>query len=443
MAEILVVDDDQSIVAAFRRFLADERHRARFAGSAADALALIAEQKPDLVIMDVRMPGVDGLQALQEMRSIHPDLFVVIMTAYGTSQTSIEAIRSGAFEYLKKPLDLEELREVIGKALAAQKISRGAEPQAVAGERPIDLVGQTPAMLDIYRVIGRLSTNDVPALIAGERGTGKELVAETIHGNSARRELPFVTIDCRSASEEAVAEAFAEWGGTVLFINIGALGAAAQSFLMRAMRESQGRHSPTAGRMLPRVLASTDVDLREAVKNGSFDRELHETLSVITISIPPLRDRRDDIPLLVAHLIRRFNGELNRTIKGVDATVAEKFQEHAWPGNVRELEVVLKRACILARADVITVDDLGSGLGAQPAFQSQSDAAVRGSVTSALHERLRQATDDKNASPFHDVVDLVETVLVEEALKLTKGNQVKAAEILRVNRATLRKKMLQ
>ena len=442
MAEILVVDDDQSIVAAFRRFLADERHQARFAGDAQDALSLIGEKKPDLVIMDVRMPGVDGLQALQEMRARHPDLFVVIMTAYGTSQTSIEAIRSGAFEYLKKPLDLEELRAVIDKALAAQKISRGAAPQAVAGERPIDLVGETPAMLDIYRVIGRLATNDVPALVTGERGTGKELVAETIHSNSTRRDQPFVTIDCRSASEEAVGEAFADWGGTILLTNVHALGAPAQGFLKRAMRESQGRNAPTSGRMLPRVLASSDVDLREAVKQDAFDHELFDTLSVITIAIPPLRDRRDDIPLLVAHLIRRFNGELNRHIKGIDAAVAEKFREHSWPGNVRELEVVLKRACILARADVITVDDLGSGLGVESNSPAQSDAGVKGAVTQALHERLAQP-GDKHGSPFHDLVDLVETVLVDEALKITKGNQVKAAEILRVNRATLRKKMLQ
>jgi DNA-binding NtrC family response regulator len=442
MADILVVDDDQSIVAAFRRFLADERHQARFAGDAQDALSLIGEKKPDLVIMDVRMPGVDGLQALQEMRSRHPDLFVVIMTAYGTSQTSIEAIRSGAFEYLKKPLDLEELRAVIDKALAAQQISRGAEPQVVAGERSIDLVGETPAMLDIYRVIGRLATNDVPALITGERGTGKELVAETIHANSTRREGPFVSIDFRSASEDTVGDAFAEWGGTILLSKVDMLSAQVQGFLKRAMRDSQGRNAPTSGKMLPRVLASTDVDLREGIKQGTFDPELYDTLSVITITIPPLRDRRDDIPLLVAHLIRRFNGELNRHIKGIDAQVAEKFREHSWPGNVRELEVVLKRACILARADVITVDDLGSGLGVESATQSQSDATVKGVITHALHERLQQQ-GDKHGSPFHDLVDLVETVLVDEALKITKGNQVKAAEILRVNRATLRKKMLQ
>lgn len=443
MADILVVDDDQSIVMAFKRFLSDERHAARFAGDAHDALSLIGQRKPDLVIMDVRMPGVDGLQALQEMRLRHPDLFVVIMTAYGTSQTSIDAIRSGAFEYLAKPLDLEELRAVIDKALAAQRVSRSAEPQTTTGERPVDLVGQSPAMLDVYRMIGRLSTIDVPALLAGERGTGKHLVAETIHSNSDRREQSFVMLDGRSVTDDVVSESLGESGGTLLLANIEGLSPTSQARLMRTVTEGQGRNTPIAGRMLPRVIASTEVDLAEAVRSGTFDRALHETLSLITIRLPALRERRDDIPLLVAHLLRRFNIELNRNVKGIDAEVAARFHEHGWPGNVRELEVVLKRACILARGNVITVDDLGPGLGAQPAFPTQSDAIVRAAVSAALNERLQETAGQANASPFHDIVTMVEAAIVEEALRITHGNQVRASEILRVNRATLRKKMLQ
>ena len=442
MADILVVDDDQSIVTAFRRFLSDERHQARFAGDAHDALALVAERRPDLVFMDVRMPGVDGLDALKEMRARHPDLFVVIMTAYGTSQTSIDAIRSGAFEYLAKPLDLDDLRSVISKALAAQQIPGAPQPSAAL--TGVNLVGQTPAMLQVYRVIGRLATNDVPALLLGERGTGKQLVAETIHDNSTRAQQAFTILDCRSTSDEALAHSLAEWGGTVLLTNIESLSAPNQALVARVLEESQGRRAGVSGRMLPRLLAASEADLQEAVRQGTLHRELYEVFSVITITMPPLRERRDDIPLLIGRMIPRFNAELNRSIKGIDTAVAEAFREHAWPGNVRELESVMKRACILARANIITMDDLGPGLGVQrPAFDAQTDAALRAALVAALHERLDGTGEHAGGAPFHDLLTLVETAIVEEALSITGGNQVKASEILGLNRATLRKKMVQ
>lgn len=440
MADILVVDDDQSIVTAFRRFLSDERHQARFAGDAHDALSLVAERRPDLVFMDVRMPGVDGLETLKEMRQRHPDLFVVIMTAYGTSQTSIDAIRSGAFEYLAKPLDLDDLRTVISKALAAQQISASPHPSAVLPG--VNLVGQTPAMLQVYRIVGRVATNDVPALLVGERGTGKQLVAETIHENSGRAAQPFTVIDCHTASDEAVADALAEWGGTVLLANIEALSLPNQVLLLRALNEAQGRRAGVSGQMLPRLLASSAADLGEAVRSGTLNREVFEAFSVITITLPPLRERRDDIPLLIGRMIPRFNAELNRTIKGIDGEVAEAFREHGWPGNVRELESVMKRACILARANIITLDDLGGSLSAQrPVFDTQTESMLRAALTAALRERLEKADEQPGSSPFHDLLTLVETAIVGEALEITRGNQVKASEILGLNRATLRKKM--
>ncbi|HVL67376.1 MAG TPA: sigma-54 dependent transcriptional regulator [Vicinamibacterales bacterium] len=441
MADILVVDDDQSMVAAFRRFLADEGHRARFAGDAHDALALAAERRPDLVFMDVRMPGVNGIDTLKELRSRYPDIFVVIMTAYGTSQTSIDAIRSGAFEYLAKPLDLDELRTVIDRALAAQQITReAAVPHAALSA---GLVGQTAGMLLVYRIIGRLATNDVPALLLGERGVGKLLVAETIHSNSARADQPFLVVECRSASDEELAEALTTEGGTVFLGNVEALPPAGQARVLRLIGEPQRRQPRPQDRSGPRILASTTAELTEAVEAGAFSRELHEALSVITIRIPPLRDRRDDIPLLVEQLIQRFNAELNRKIRGVDAAVAAAFREHSWPGNVRELESVVKRACILARSNVITMDDLGAGLGApQPTYDTPAEAALRAAAAAALRQRL-SAPGEGPSAPFHDLVSLIERTLVEEALQITAGNQVKASELLGLNRATLRKKMLQ
>src|SRR3954466_5993311 len=201
MADILIVDDEESIAAAFGHFLRDEGHEFRIASNADDAITFIGERQPSLVIMDVRMPGRDGLAALQEIRSLFPGVYVVIMTAYGTSQTSIDAIRTGAFDYLTKPLDLDRLRTVIDKALAAQRVRDEDDAVATretAGTTAIRLVGETPAIQEVYKLIGRLATMDVPALILGERGTGKRLVARTIHDNSARAAQPFVAVDCDS-----------------------------------------------------------------------------------------------------------------------------------------------------------------------------------------------------------------------------------------------------
>jgi DNA-binding NtrC family response regulator len=369
-----------------------------------------------------------------------------MMTAYGGSQTSIEAIRSGAFDYITKPLDLDELRTVIDKALAAQRIPVVADASNIGSptEMLVDLVGQTPVMLELYKVIARLTTNDVPALISGENGTGNQLVAETIHDNSARRDEPFAALDCATLSEPAIAAIFEGDAGTILLADVEAMPSALQARLARALRD-QGRVSAAVQRPTGRVLASTARDLAEEARHGRFNGELFRTLSVIHLHLPPLRERRSDIPRLVGHLIKRFNAELNRAIKGVDPQVSERLNDHAWPGNVRELQTVIKRACILARGDVITVDDLGQSLSAaRIGRRPEADAELRAAVTRALQDRVQnQAPSAASAasSAFHDIVEVVEATLVHEALTITNGNQVKASEMLGVNRATLRKKM--
>lgn len=438
MADILVVDDDQAVAKAFEHFLRYEGHECRLASSAADAIRLIRQRRPNLVMMDVRMPGVDGLQALQQIRETFPDVYVVIMTAYGTSQTSIDAIRAGAFDYLTKPLDLDELREVIRKALEAQKISIATSaPEGQAAPEPVTLVGETPAMLDVYKMIGRLATNDVPALVIGEHGTGKRLVILTIHDNSARRDRPFTTIDCAEMPEAAIGAAlFGGETGTVQLDRIEALPAPLQSRLARALGDERARQ---AERLSARVIASTERDLDDKVSSGAFSRQLHDALTVITLRIPPLRERRDDIPLLVRHFIQRSNTQLSRTIKGVDDAAAKTLNAHSWSGNVDELERAVKRACIVARSDILTSSDIAGSLSSQFGGRSDGDPALERAVRAALHDHLVQPREA--ATSYHDIVDLVESTLVREALAITNGNQVKAAELLGVNRATLRKKM--
>ena len=440
MADILVVDDEESIAAAFRRFLADEGHEFRIASSAEEGLELISRRPPNLVFLDVRMPGRDGVQALQDIRAQFPQVYVVMMTAYGTSQTSIDTIRSGAFDYLTKPLDLDVLRTVIAKALAVQQVRdssgepAGGDP-AASGVR---LIGEAPAIQEVYKIIGRLATNDVPALILGERGTGKELIARTIHESSRRSSGPFVMLDGESLPEVALESALLSGDGSSVYISaIERMPALLQSRLTRALTSDRTDQSAAH----PRVFAASESDPADALRSGQLRRELYDVLSVITLRLPPLRERRGDIPLLVRHFIQRLNDELSRTIRGMDNQVLRRLQEHPWPGNVGELERVVKRACIVARGDVITADEVADTLTDSRFDREDVETALSQAARTALHERLVDRSPLRSSTPFHDIIDLVESTLVREALTITNGNQVKAADILGVNRATLRKKM--
>ena len=442
MADILIVDDDESIATAFQRFLRYEAHDYRIASDAEEAMRMISERRPNVIFMDVRMPGRDGLQALHDIRSLVPDLYIVIMTAYGTSQTSIDAIRAGAFDYLTKPLDLDQLRAVIAKALSTQKVREAADARRDSVVPPgVRLVGETAAMHEVYKLIGRLATTDVPALVVGERGTGKELVTRTIHENSGRSGRPFLSIDCATFTATDLDQTpMAGAYGTVHLSGVDRLTPVLQARLASVVAAERLGATPPLP-VAARVFASTERDLGELVRDGTFNPALYDALSVVTLHLPPLRERPSDIPLLVRHFIHRFNEELARSITGVDDEVARRLQAHAWPGNVGELERVIKRACIVARSDGITMDEITERFSEGRLDRRSVETVVSHAIRTALHERLVDTPPDPAWSPFHDIVELVEQTLVQEALAITKGNQVKAADVLGVNRATLRKKM--
>ena len=434
MADILVVDDDASVAGALRRFLEVEGHACRVASNAADGLRMIGEQRPDLVLMDIRMPGVDGLQALDQVQAKYPGLSVVMMTGYGSSQTSIDAMKAGAFDYITKPTSLDSLRRLIARALeAGQPVAADeAETEQVVPR----LVGETPAMAELYKMIGRLAKNDVPALFVGEHSTGKSLAIAMLHDSSARRHEPLTRVDCAAPLPVLESTLFADTRGTIHLSNIEALPAVLQARLIRAL--SDGGRSRSTERIHARVVASTSADLVNEVTSGAFSRELYDIISLITIHIPPLRDRRDDLPLLIRDFLRSINAKLNRAIKGVDDQAARRLQEHRWPGNVGELERVLTRAALVAGGEIITSNDMA--FLTDSVFQAGTDGAsgLDRAVRSALQERL--VDSPQATSLFHQIVDAVETALVKEALTITKGNQVKASELLGMNRATLRKK---
>ena len=431
---ILVVDDDASVAGALARFLDNEGHASRVVNGVSEALAAIDARRPDIVLMDIRMPGIDGMAGLDQIQAKYPGLCVVMMTGYGTSQTSIDAMRAGAFDYITKPPDLDVLRRVISRALASSAaVDHGEEVDAPA--KP-SLVGETPAMVELYKMIGRLSKNDVPALFVGEPGTGKSLAIAMLHDSSARGHEPLLRVDCTLPMPALEAMLFGETTGTLHLDDVEGLPLAMQVRLVRAVSDADRVHSTE--RLRARLLASTSADLVAAVAAGTFRRDLYDIISLITIHLPPLRDRRDDLPLLIRHFIRTINAKLNRNIRGLEDQAAKKLQEHGWPGNISELERVLTRAAILAGGDTITANDIA--FLTESVFQAgtEGSSSLERSVRAALQERLVDAP--KDASVFHHIVDAVETALVKEALAITNGNQVKASELLGLNRATLRKK---
>jgi DNA-binding NtrC family response regulator len=466
MADILVVDDDENICAAFKQFLTEKGHAPLIASNAQDALSAVGEAHPDLVIMDVRMPGTDGLEALRMIREVDPDVSVLIMTAYGTSQTSIEAMRLGAFDYLTKPLDLDILASVIDRALDARSLGRKLDADASDHPHPdstANLAGSSPQMEAVYKRIGLLSTNDVPVLLLGERGVGKSLVARTIHLNSLRKDHPFVTVYCadlpeadlvvelfgggvsagESASQAVRGKIETAQGGAVLIYDIDALPITLQAKLARFLAEGSFER-PGGGPIIAadtRIFAASEENLANAVGAGTFSDQLLDRLGVFTVHLPPLRERKEDLGELVAHFIKRCSNELQKPLKGIDDRALQILSNHPWLGNVGELENVIKRAAVLTRGSVITPDVLEESLKGPTPRRRESESALHRAVRVALEERLNVETSSGELSPFHDVVGFVEEILIREALAITSGNQLKAAELLGLNRATLRKKL--
>ena len=470
MAHILVVDDDERICKVFVEFLSDEGHEPALASNAKEALESVRVSHPDLVLMDVRMPGASGLEALEMIRQVDPDVQVVIMTAYGTSQTSIEAMRLGAYDYLIKPFDLQKLKKVINSALEARTLSRkmgDEEPGDWDSHLMVDLVGSTPKMQEAYKLIGMLATNTKPALLVGERGVGKHLVARTIHANSDRREGPFAAVHCRSlpatdleieifGREErdsvtgqvtrTAGQLTATSGGTLFIGDIEALPMKLQAKLLGVMTHQDISQSGAPGESSvdTRLITATEVEagLGDQVREGSFNQELFQRLRTLSIQLPPLRKRLDDLPDLVAHFIRRCNNALGKSLRGVDERVMERLQAYSWPGNVGELESVITRASVLARGDIITLAETGEQLGELSFAQKEDvDTALELAVRRYFRHSLSQQNGEEASTHFHDIIRMVETILVNEALAEASGNQVQAGALLGLNRTTLRKKM--
>jgi DNA-binding NtrC family response regulator len=378
MPRVLVVDDDTVTC----RLLADvlTRDGATVVGESDPrrALTRAAAEPPDVAILDVQMPEMDGLSLLRGLRERLPGLPIIIMTAFGSIETAVQAIGAGAVDYVSKPMDVEEIRATVRRALGRHAEAQAARP--VAGEELGGVVGRSPAMVEVYKTIARVAPGRSTILVLGESGTGKELIARAIHENSPRRRQPFVAVDCGALTETLLDSElfghvrgaftgalldkpglFAEAdGGTVFLDEIGDVSPALQAKLLRVLQEQQVR--PVGGTdwktVDVRVVAATNRDLAAAVSAGRFREDLFYRLKVVTLELPPLRERREDIPLLVDHLVRLAARAAGKAVTGVSEAALALLQAYHWPGNVRELAHVLERGVALAQHDVLTAEDL-------------------------------------------------------------------------------------
>ena len=379
-AKILVADDDRAIRTVLNQALGRMGHDVRTTGHAATLWRWVADGEGDLVITDVVMPDENGLDLVPRIRKIRPDLRVIVMSAQNTLLTAVKATERGAFEYLPKPFDLKELVNVVERALTSPATPAIAAGDAVPGEEQLPLIGRSPAMQDIYRVLARLMGTDLTVMIAGESGTGKELVARALHDYGKRRNGPFVAINMAAIPRELIeSELFGHekgaftgatqryagrfeqaQGGTLFLDEIGDMPLEAQTRLLRVLQE--GEYTTVGGRQRlradVRIIAATHRDLRQLVRQGLFREDLFYRLNVVPIRLPPLRERSEDIPELVRHFLAQTGAE-GLPPKSLDAAALDRLKAYRWPGNVRELENLIRRLAALYSQETIGVDVIG------------------------------------------------------------------------------------
>jgi len=459
MAKIAVIDDEQSVCHAFQAFLGDEGHEVAVAATAQRGLAVIDGFQPDLVILDIRLPDADGLDVLGRLVQRPEPPAVLVITAHGTMETAVEAMRRGAFDYLTKPIDLEEARLVIDRALGSRRLSQEVVRlrQELRGRSPL-LVGNSPAMQRVYKTIGAVAGSGATVLVRGESGTGKELVARAIHQASPRAGGPFATVDCTALPENLVESELYGYepgaftgatnakpgkleqadGGTLFLDEIGELSQGAQAKLLRFLESHQTERLGSTRQIAldVRILAATNEDLEAKCRDGSFRQDLFYRIHVVALDLPPLRERKEDIPLLVAHFLEHAPGVRRPEISQAALDV---LMVHDWPGNVRELRNAVEHAVVQCRGAAILPEHLPRLLargGSGPA------EALHRAVAALLAAKM--AESGEAGAPLYDqMVEELERALIAEALRLTGRNQAKTAALLGLHRTTLRNKIRQ
>jgi two-component system nitrogen regulation response regulator GlnG len=463
---ILVVDDEESIRWVIRKTFSGSEYHLSFAASAEEATRLVKNEPVEFVLVDINLPGDDGLTFLQQQKTLHPELLMAVITGQSTMHNTVTAMKLGAFDFIAKPFDIDEIESLFKRAAQAIRLARRRQgmPQAPArSAAPEDLIiGKSRSVREIYKSIGRVAETDLTVLILGESGTGKELIARAIHQNSTVARGPFVAVNCAAipkdlleaelfghekgaftgAGERKVGRIELAKGGTLLLDEIGDMSLDLQAKLLRVLqeREFQRVGGVETLKFDARVLAATNQSLLQAVDEGRFRRDLYYRVNTFTIQADPLRERREDIPLLAEHLLARGTQRLGLPQRTLTPEAKQRLMQYDWPGNVRELENVMKSLTIMTRSSVIDVDDLPRSIAGNAASPDVGEAFEH-SVLQMWQPLIREYVDQGRAGLLHEMTAHLERPLIRQVLMQTRWNQVKTAEILGINRNTLRTRM--
>jgi DNA-binding NtrC family response regulator len=457
MTAILIVDDEPAIGWSLRELLTDDGHAVDLAASVPEALAACRRRVPDTILLDVRLPGRDGISAIPDLRALAPGAPIIVMTAFGDLDTAVRAVAAGAFDYLVKPFDLAQATAVVARALADR--AAGREPAASAEPPPAaQLVGAGPRMQALFKQIALLATTDLPVLVVGAAGTGKELVARTIHAHGGRRDGPFVATSLAALAPGAVAgELFGQArpglielaaGGTLFLEEVAAAPLDVQAQLLRVLDTGActrvGSASSTPADV--RVIAATHQDLSAAVAAGMFRADLHERLRVLTVEVPPLAARPEDIEPLARHFLARHVARQPQpaAAPAIAAECLAALRDRPWPGNVRELKHAIEYAAVVARGGTLRPEHLPAA-AAVPTMPATPLAAAAAALTAATKEWAAAARAEFGDLPepdlHHRASTAVEAALLREVLAHAGGNRTAAAKLLGLDRATLRTKL--
>ncbi len=486
--KILVVDDDDDLRYSLQRVFSGKSYEVCEASSGEAGIKLAQTEKPDVILLDNRMEGMSGIEALQHLRGINPHTMIILMTAYGTTQTTIEAMKFGAFDYIMKPFDLKKILAITEAAVAASsdlaKANKGENQRGISQE-DVDggIIGSSAAMQEVFKMIGQVAASEVTVMITGESGTGKELIARSIYQNSLRSQQPYIAVNCAAIPENLIeSELFGHEkgsftgatsqrigkfelcdGGTIFLDEIGDMALTTQTKILRALQEGEIQRvgSSQTTRVDVRLLAATNKPLEAMVKDKTFREDLYYRLNVVRIQLPPLRERMEDVPLLVDFALKRLIQQRKAHVCSISPEALTILQQYDWPGNVRELENTIYRSAVMAQGDTILIKDLPgdllSAVGADvmsrisplstadlpgqsllPDPASGTDELLLGAVAAnpfdAVYQKLR-------AEQGNNILEHAEGQLIRRALEESDGKQIKAAEILGLTRATLRKRM--
>lgn len=455
--KILIVDDEESVLYSFKRFLTEPGYWIGTAQNGSEAISKFTQEPFDLVVLDIRLPDLSGLEVLHKLKAIDPKAVVLIMTAYGTTEIAIQATKLGAYDYFLKPFDIPTIKKVIDDALHCSHLmhtqvvlmSNGAE-----NKQADRIIGNSLLMQEVYKMIGRVADSDVNILIRGESGTGKELIARALYQHSHRSRKPFLAVNCAAIPETLLESELFGYekgaftgatrrktgkfeqanGGSIFLDEIGDMTLSTQAKILRVLQE--GRFEHLGGEQTiwvdVRVIAATNRNLEQAIKEGKFREDLYYRIKVVTITLPPLRLRPEDIPELVNYFLDKHSSILKKEGFSIDREATKQMQAYHWPGNVRELENVIRRALVLCKGNIIKKD----------LITEEFQVNTNGNIVPAeqIPTPIIQKEDLKRYEGvlYEKILSETEKTLIEKVLTETNGNQVQAARILGISRMMLR-----